>query len=593
MLLQRLKDYAENHAGVAAFHRERVFAWQINLDSRGRLRSHDLQQLVNPDNTRRPVGMTHVVPAMVRTVGVAANLAADDVQYVLGWSDQTTRPDRVAECHAAFVDLIERWAASPEATGDPVAAAVATFYRSGDISAISQPEGYSAKDGVVISVDGTFAHQAVSVPAFWAREVIRRKGSDREGRCLVCGQVQPLLDTIPSKIPGRLIPGASNDAALVSVNAAVFGYDLIPQLVCTPICLGCGESTTAGLHALLSSPDSTTYSGQDSRMAWWITGGSDRAVCLLDDPDAGEITELLQSLNQAERPAASRLDAFCSLTVGGNIARVVVRDWIEMPLADVVENIGQWFDQHQIVSRWEGNRYHSVGRFALVTGRWLPKVGKYAPFGATGANRPPNIHRELMRAALRGQPIPMHVLVHLLNRIRTDGRVDDARAALLRLSLNRSPLTPAREKPMPDLDPANTDPAYVSGRLFAVYEQIQWDCHQPVRTGDEKTTPTRLNVTFGDRYFAGAIASPRAALMNGARDSTAWLRKLRRRSPGAAVNSEKRVDELYRLLDSDGIPARLTPTQQASFVVGYHHQRAHQFHSQTKPNRADEETTTP
>lgn len=324
---------------------------------------------------------------------------------------------------------------------------------------------------------------------------------------------------------------------------------------------------------------------------WWISGGDDTVVRQLHKPDVATITALLQTVHHPTMPVPSAgkrraAERFHSLTVGGNVARVMVRDWVEMPLTEVEDNIIGWFDQHQIASRWRGARFHSIGRLALVTGQWQRAQGQrgsgqYAPFGSKGSQRPDQVYRDLMRAALRGRPLPGSLLVHLLNRIRTDGHVDDARAALLRLAVVRSSSLTNSETLMADLDETYTDPAYVSGRLFAAYEQLQHDTHyEPDQTaGKDKDTATRVNVTFADRYFAGAVTNPRTALLAGASLAQAWLTKLHRRhKTGAAVSTQKRIGELYRLLDAQGgLPARLTPQQQARFVVGYHHQRAHQF----------------
>jgi CRISPR-associated protein Csd1 len=171
----------------------------------------------------------------------------------------------------------------------------------------------------------------------------------------------------------------------------------------------------------------------------------------------------------------------------------------------------------------------------------------------------------LIRAAIRRTPLPPSLLAHLVHRICTDGHLDEPRAALIRLALTRSPLT--RENLMPDLDPTNTDSGYVAGRLFAALEQLQYDASEG-----------KLNTTYGDRFFAGAVTNPRAAIVNGRRDANAWLRKLRRTKPGAAIKHDKRLDELFGLIGPvAGLPARTTLRQQSMFLLGYHHQRAHHF----------------
>ena len=248
-----------------------------------------------------------------------------------------------------------------------------------------------------------------------------------------------------------------------------------------------------------------------------------------------------------------------------------------MPLAELHRNVARWFDEHAMAPVWrDGRRHHGLGRLVLVTGRWLRDRQRYADFGAKGADRPDGVQRDLLRAALRGVPLPPSLLVHVVHRIRTDGHLDDARASLIRLALTRSPLT--AEKPMPDLDPSNTDPAYVAGRVFAALEQIQYDVSEG-----------RLNTTYGDRYFAGAITNPQAALVNGRRDANAWLRKLRRTKPGAAVNHDKVLDALFGLFDAEP-PSRTTLREQSLFLLGYHHQRAARFAGRAPAQLVTEET---
>ena len=302
-------------------------------------------------------------------------------------------------------------------------------------------------------------------------------------------------------------------------------------------------------------------------MAWWVTGTSSFDVMrMLEHPDPDQVTDLLSSVRTGTPPPIVEGERFCSLTVGGNIARVMVRDWVEMPLPQVETNLARWFTDLDIVPRWpDARRRHGIGALTLATGRWLRERNRYADFGAKGADRPECVHRDLLRVALYGHVLPPSLLIHLIHRICTDGHLDDPRAALLRLALLRSPTM--TEKPMPGLDPANTTPAYVAGRAFAALEALQYDA-----------SGGSLNTTYADRYFAGAISNPRAALLHGRKSANAWLRKLRGSKKGAAVNHEKTLDELFNLITVEtGLPARTTPAQQALFMLGYHHQRAHRM----------------
>jgi len=567
MLLQRLVEYAHSQDNtVPPFHRELEFHWQLELAADGTLASQDLTPLVDGAGPR-PRGIRHAVPSVVRTSGVAPNLAADDIQYVLGWADPQSDPERVAQCHEEFRALCARWADSAAGAGDPVARAVSSFYAEGWEVQVRQPEEFTSKQRVLIAVDGRPAYRADSVVPFWSAEVAARKAGGRKGVCLVCGRVGDLLDTLPAKVKSALVPGATNDVALVSVNERVFGYDLTEQLAGSPVCIACGEAVGAALVDILGSVHTISYGDQDSRLAWWLTGpiASD-PMRMLDEPNPDDVLPWLASVHRGSpRGGWQEQTVFCSLTVGGNVARIMVRDWVEMPLADLEANLASWFDDHEMgpVAR-NGRRHHPMWALILSLGRWDRTAQRYVDFRTRGADRPVHAQRDLQRAAIRGLPVPLSLLRHLLHRISTDGHLDDARASLIRLCLTRSPLP--GEKPMPDLDTTNTDPCYIAGRIFAVLELIQQDANR-----DQK-----LNTTYGDRYFSGAVLNPRAAITTGRRDATAWLKKLRR--AGTAHYRERELDELFALIPPDvGLPGRASLPQQAQFLLGYHQQRAHRW----------------
>ena len=60
--------------------------------------------------------------------------------------------------------------------------------------------------------------------------------------------------------------------------------------------------------------------------------------------------------------------------------------------------------------------------------------------------------------------------------------------------------------------------------------------------------------------------------------------KLRKQSPGRAVNLDKRLTEITDLMDvnSDPIPASLNAAEQALFGIGYYHQRSDFFRKHDK-----------
>ncbi|APU14814.1 CRISPR-associated protein Cas8c/Csd1, subtype I-C/DVULG [Actinoalloteichus sp. GBA129-24] len=571
MLLQRLVQYAEETTDSAPFHREREFVWRIDLFSDGRpARLTDIRE---PDAKGRLRGFRESTPAMTRSIQVAAQLGADDVQYVLGWGDDTTKPDRVAQCHQQFIELVSAWADT--AGHEPAAETVRAFYRDGDYTHWERPEGYGAKQGVLLAVDGQLLSKAHSAIRFWTDEVTRRKsGKDAAaGLCLVCGRHGALVKTIPTKIAARLVPGAGNDVALVSVNENVFGYGLTTSLAHTPICFTCGNAFSTGLTHLLGSEHAYRLPGQDSVMAWWVVGAPPRDVydVMPRTADPGAVRRLLSRLRSGDLDRAAALadqqessERFCSVTLGGNNSRIMVRDWIDMPLTSALRNLALWHEHSHMVSEWEDEpQRHGLAILLMATGRW--EGSRYADHSSRSARRPEHIQRDLLARALRGVALPPSVPHHVLRRIGADGHIDSARAALLRLAL----CDPKKKEPSvtAGLDEKNQDTAYLFGRIFSVLEQIQYAASEG-----------KLNATFGDRHLAGAVANPTPAVAAGRKLASAWLAKLRRRpnTRAKAVAFAETLDLIADLADaSKPLPTYLPARRQMQFVLGYHQQRAH------------------
>jgi CRISPR-associated protein Csd1 len=595
MLLQRLVDRTQpNEADEPEFFRDRPVRWQLTLTSDGDLASEQLTDLADPSDKTRKNGTVHPVPHTTRTVGVAPCIGADDIQYVLGWCDDNSKPARVGQCHAAFINITNGWAdAYPD---DTAARAIARFYASGQSAGITRPDTWTSKQLVLISVDGQPVTELPSLRRFWAAEVQRRKaggpgGTTRRGLCLVCAREGTLLNTLPQLIPRRLVPLAGNDASLVSGNERIHTYDFSTGLSNAPICVACGTRAVTSLQEILSDPGSHLSYG-DSRLGWWMLGGQpfDLASTLaVEDPES--VRSLVERVHRsgtwsdgADRPA---LDAgrFCAVTVRGSAARVMVRDWIDMPLDQLEANVAAWFADHAVDSASpDRGPYYPLWLLVLAAGRWIPDRdgpgGRYADFGARNPGFPPDTGRQLLRAALLRAPLPSSALAHLVTRIRADRHVDAPRAALLRLILTRTP-TQHTEVPMAGLDPDNHDPAYLAGRIFAVLEQIQRSStsDQVKKNADQPATqantPRQVNTSFTDRYFGGAIANPRIALIQGQQLAQAWLKKLNRTRPGTASALRQQLTDLFDCFEATaGLPGQADLARQATFILGYHQQRA-------------------
>src|SRR5439155_7847317 len=155
------------------------------------------------------------------------------------------------------------------------------------------------------------------------------------------------------------------------------------------------------------------------------------------------------------------------------------------------------------------------------------------------------------------------VLVGALARLRAvsgNEKLSTARAGLIRLCVNDQDGGP---KMTEQLDPSLNHPAYLCGRLLAVYDGLQYSAQGEV------------NATVSDRYYSLASTYPELAFPKLTDLSLKHLKKLRRDSRGAAVNIEKEIQEIHQQLAASGarFPPQLSLEDQGRFAIGYHHQR--------------------
>ena len=112
------------------------------------------------------------------------------------------------------------------------------------------------------------------------------------------------------------------------------------------------------------------------------------------------------------------------------------------------------------------------------------------------------------------------------------------------------------------LDRDNDNPAYLLGRLFAVYENIQ-----------QAALGYNLNATIKDRYFGAASATPASVFPLLERGSAPHLASLRKSGSGGLAHwFDTEIDGILGLL-STTFPRSLRLEDQGRFAIGYHHQR--------------------
>ncbi|GII96710.1 type I-C CRISPR-associated protein Cas8c/Csd1 [Sinosporangium siamense] len=557
MLIRALAEHAGHRTDLPApYYRRRSVRWALDLTPDGRPRGN---RLIDLSTAEAKAGQLMATPYVQRS-GVAPPpfLLTDTLQYVLAMpKDDSDKQAAEAERRAEhFAELIARWAAD-----EPLATPVLRFLQSGAHLRVGIPEDAKPTDVVAIRTDHGWVHDLPSAVTAWGYIVRERKSSDGgEGICLVCGQPGSLLDTIPEPVKPGAIPvadGRGRDAQLVSINKSAQGRGGTTQLANTPICDLCGGSAMSALNALLADPHHHSR-GTDSVLAWWLRrpapisplGAVRKAV-------PQEVNAIIEQVRLAPDRRAPWLDSnfFYAVTLSANQSRVVVRDYIDVPLIELCESVDAWFTDHAMTDpRLDGPQRVPLWRMVAALGRFGdPEYVK--------GSSPPSAERDLLAAALRNKRLPAYLLPRLIQRIRADGRTDLPRAALLRLLLVRA--DPAmKEILLESLNLDATDPAYLSGRIFAVMENIQ------------RTALDNINTTIGDKFFAAAMGRPLAVLTMLRKNSVGHLRRLRGSKRAAGIALDRRLDELFSRFTTD-LPAVLDLPGQGRFMLGYHQQRAH------------------
>lgn len=538
----------------------------IEIDRDGQ--PFSLIDLRDSDKKRTP-RMLMVPQAVKRTAGIAPNFLWDKSAYVMGVTAGDGK--RTADEHAAFKAKHLDWLAD---TQDDGLLAFSRFLSTWQAEAFIPPfANDDARDqNLVFRLNGErgFIHDRPAARKLWTR-ITSERASDPQ-TCLVTGDSAPTARLHPS-IKG--VWGAqSSGASLVSFNLDAFtsyGHD---QGDNAPVSESAAFAYTTALNRFLATDSGHRLQIGDASTVFWAdaedAGQAERAESFFSaffDPVQTRADEeklatkqieaqlgLIRQgrpLDQVEPRLASGV-RFNVLGLAPNAARLSVRFWWQDDFGRLTAHYQRFVDDMRIDPP-PRNGWPPLWRYLL----------ELAPQGKR-ENVPPLIAGDWMRAILTGAPYPLTLMSSVLMRMRADGQITDLRAAILKAVLTRNF---TMEVPVA-LDPAHTNKGYILGRLFAVYEEIQ-----------RAALGGNVNATIKDKFYGAASASPQKVFRTLDSGSQNHFSKLRKQSPGRAVNLEKLLTSITDLMDpgSDPIPASLSAAEQALFGIGYYHQRSDFF----------------
>lgn len=517
------------------------------------------------DDKKRSPRMLLVPQAVKRTAGIAPNFLWDKSAYVLGVTAGEGK--RTAEEHAKFREKHLDWLAD---TTDPGLLALCRFLESWDPASFAAPQWQDeARDqNMVFRLSGefTFLHDRPAARTLW-REIGAEGASDPQ-ICLVTGTPGPVARLHPS-IKG--VWGAqSSGASLISFNLDAFtsyGHD---QGDNAPVSEAAAFAYTTALNRFLEKDSGHRIQIGDASTVFWADAPDDAAeeaenlFSAFFDPAgdeklaAAKIKDKLDAIRSGTRltevaPNLAQGVRFHVLGLAPNAARLSVRFYWTSDFGTLTAHYQRYLQDTEVQPP-PRDGWPPLWRYLIE----LAVQGKRE-------NVPPLIAGEWMRAILTGAPYPLTLLSTTLMRIRADGEVNPLRAAILKSILIRN--FKSKEAPVA-LDPANTNKGYMLGRLFAVYEEVQ-----------RAALGGNVNATIKDKFYGAASATPQKVYRTLDAGAQNHFSKLRKQSPGRAVNLEKLLTAITDLMEpgNDPYPASLTAAEQALFGLGYYHQRSDFF----------------
>ncbi|NNM85705.1 MAG: type I-C CRISPR-associated protein Cas8c/Csd1 [Phycisphaerales bacterium] len=386
----------------------------------------------------------------------------------------------------------------------------------------------------------------------WWRKVYARFDESRQsegprGICQITGEFGPIATVHVTKISG--IPGGiASGVSLISNDKQAFESYGLEGAANAAIGYRAADGYTRSIQALVQEKlhRSRITSGGDIFLFWSREAGEvDSLLGCLNGSNPEMIVKLLQSAQSGREAKVADDSAFYCLTLSGNAARAVVRDYLEAPISEVKEWLRRWFTDLRIISPL-GNEMTTA--FPL----WLLALAT----AVDSEDIAPTVPPQLLAGALKGHNLGASILAACLRRLHAEGIAGftAARIGLIKLILLRKGI------PMSEQKMSAGSPAYVCGRLMAVFERAQWGA-----LGD-------VNANVVDRFYGTASTAPGLVYPRLFKSAQQHISKMESDRPGMATNIKKDLEELCSQVKD--LPHLLKLDQQGEFALGFYHQRA-------------------
>lgn len=528
-----------------------------------------------------------------RTSGIKPQFLCDKPEYVLGWTADPSKQSFAENCYDSFrvfhlaqerkinstaysaiCRFLEKWTPD-QAANHPILAEVGSNFGIWVLQGEKRP-----------------IHEDEAVKSWWISRQTSDAGEENRGQCLVSGELATICRIHPD------IKGFKSSIALVGIqeNTAYESYGLSKTENC-PVSSEVAFRYATALNALTDGPKRRRHRTRiaNTSVVHWT-----QTATVFEDIFASAFSDSFETPEEAQDPTRIAqinrlLDAVKSGTrfqelgdpktpffiLGleqSNPGRFAIRFFHRSTIADLVAKLHDHHECMKIVRSATDPEFPSI-RQILSQIRLLHRSEEDGSVvwkeGRDGSDKFTSvIGAGVLRAILEGAAYPQALFSAIIRRSLIERRITYLRASTLKGILIRN-----HKLAIPSmLDPENSHPAYLHGRLFAVLEKIQEE-------GYYAQTNQRLKSSIKEKYFSSACATPAAVFP---RLETLSVHHQRHLNPGRKVQFDKLIAEIKWLIE--GTKKTHTLVEQGMFILGYYHQRKALF--QGGPSEVTDMVTT-
>jgi CRISPR-associated protein Csd1 len=566
-MLELLARYAD--PTVEPGFKPKDVRWSIVFDSnKGFL---GMVELGTPGQKRNPGRTFPMCPDLRQAELIGGSTARShfliDTAEVVAMYDASDADSKIKEKHQNFIGkLAEVGKTTPQLDR------VAEFLKNDEIirkiQSIMRESKVKASDKVTFQIDGEFPLEKDNWHTWWRsyRKSLKvepaKTDNETSMRCFVTGELASPLKTHPKIERLAGVGGQPSGDVLIGFDKEAYRSYGLEQSANAAVSEEAASAYSAGLNELIKN-DSQRLAG--TKVVHWfkekIAVADDPLEWLVESSEQQKLNaqhaaqKLLESIRTGERADLAK-NYYYALTLSGAAGRVMVRDWLEGQFVELVGNIGQWFNDLEVVRR-DGNLPTTDPKFMAVLGSLVREL----------KDLPGPLVTKMWRVAIRNEGIPFSVLAQTLARRKIEILSEEQTINLAGIGLikayhlrkyRKEGNTIMSDNLKPVLNEDFPSPAYQCGRLMAVLAELQRAALGDVGAG------------VIQRYYASASTTPALVLGRLTRTSQFHLNKL---EPGLTYWYESKISGIWSRLN-EAPPRTLSLEDQSLFAMGYYQQLA-------------------